>query len=104
MSSLGTQPRTEAELRDELQGLLDDYSEYMRVHRMKVTRGVLETIVTTAGEVAEDIVKLRFGKLANLLFTASAHRAALLETELAAPGREIAYISRVNKTFARTGA
>ena len=99
MRHLASEARSEKELKDELEGLFDEYREYMRVHKLKTTRGTIETVVTTVGEVAENVLKLRFGKLANLLFAASGHRVSLLEAELAAPGREVAYIIKAQEAF-----
>ncbi len=86
-------------LADELQSLTQDYEQHMRVHELKINRGVLEIILTTAADLLEDTVKLRFGKLARLPFSLSHRKIALMEAELNAPGRELAYIIEARKEF-----
>ena len=68
-------------------------------HEMKVSKGILETVITLAGETVEDLVKFRWGKLAKLPFLVSSRKIELLEAELKAPGREVAYISSARKSF-----
>jgi len=99
-SNLTQMNRSPSEIAQELDWLLNEYEEHMRLHEMKITRGVFETLITVTAEAAEDLVKVRWGKLAKSLFTLSNRKIELLEAELKAPGREIAYISHARKTFA----
>ena len=92
MTKANVSPR---ELADEIEWLLHEYETYMRVHEMKVRRGVLETVITGAAQMAEDFVKIKWGKLAKMPFAISARKIELLEAELKAPGREITYIAHV---------
>lgn len=89
------------EVAEELVWLAHEYQQHMKVHRMKVNRGILEIVVTTAGELAEDLVKLRWGKLSKLLFSMSHRKIDLMEAELKAPGREIAYLVKARNEFRR---
>lgn len=90
---------TPSEIAEEIEWLLHTYEEYMNIHRMKINRGVLETIITGAAEIAEDLVKVRWGKLAKMPFSVSSRKIELLEAELKAPGREIAYIAHARSEF-----
>jgi hypothetical protein len=85
---------SEHEVTQELEWALHDYEEHMRFHKMKANRGILETVVATSAEIAEDLVKFRWGKLAQSLFSTSHREIDLLEAELKAPGRELAYVSK----------
>ena len=96
MAKVDSSPR---ELMDELEWLLDEYETHMRVHKMRIRKGVFQTVVTGAAEIAEDFVKIRWGKLAKLAFAVSATKIELLEAELKAPGREIAYIAHARSEF-----
>ena len=93
-----------AEVSDELAWLLSDYEAYLRLHEMKVNIGALETVLTAAGEVAEDLVKLKLSKLAKLPFVLKHRKLALLEAEITAPGREVAYIVKARHEFRRNEA
>ena len=57
-----------AEMKEEIEMLLDDYEEHMKLHRMKVNKGATETLLTVAVKVAEDFVKLKWGELGKLPF------------------------------------
>jgi hypothetical protein len=96
-SDIRKNPKGGAECR--LEWLLYQYEEHMRLHHMKVNRGVLETIITTVAECVEDVLKIRWGKVANSLFALRHQHLALLEAELKAPGREVAYIIKARNTF-----
>jgi hypothetical protein len=101
ISTLSKASASPVEVVQELDWLLHEYEQHMRLHEMKMTKGVFETVITLAAETAEDLVKVRWGKLAKGLFALSARRIDLLEAELKAPGREIAYVFRARQTFGR---
>jgi hypothetical protein len=90
-----------AEMKQEIEVLLDDYEEHMKLHRMKVNKGTTQTLVTVAGKVAEDFVKLKWGELAKLSFILRERRISLLEAELKAPKRELAFISMARSRFSK---
>jgi len=71
------------------------------MHKMKTKKGVLETFVTVGAEIAEDILKIKWGRLAKLLFTVSGQKLELMEAEMNAPGRDIAYLIHAREAFAR---
>jgi hypothetical protein len=96
MRKIANESRPVGEIREELEWLLTEYERYMRLHRMKVNVGIVETVVTTTAELIEDITKLKFSHAASLPFVAKHRRIALLEAELQAPGREVAYISKAH--------
>jgi hypothetical protein len=93
--------RSEAEIAQELDYLLREYEHYMKVHELKIKKRVWETVLTATAETAEHASRLRFGQMAKSLFSISSRKIDLLEAELNAPGREIAYLSRVHKAFGR---
>jgi hypothetical protein len=88
-----------AELEEKVEYLIHEYTEHMKLHRMKINTGMLETVVTTAAEVVGDLVSLKWGHAARALFSLNHRKIALLEAERAAPGREIAYIVRAKEAF-----
>jgi hypothetical protein len=89
----------EREIVEELDWLTHEYTEYMRLHKMKVNKGMVEIFVTTGAEIAEGLIKMQWGKLAGLLFSLRHRKIDLLEAELKAPGREIAYVIQARKEF-----
>ena len=59
----------------------------------------METIVKLPFEFLENTLKLKFSKLPEPLFTLRKRELYLLEAELNAPGRELAYIVQAQEIF-----
>ena len=83
---------TSNEIEDEIRELVYEYEEYMKLHRIKFQASCLETVITVAADVAEGLVKLKWGKAARALFSIKKNQIELFEKERGAPGREIAYL------------
>lgn len=96
---MAQQSITAAEIRQEIEWLVHEYRAHMHLHRMKITLGALETIVTATGDALENIANLKFGALAKAAFSLKHRRIQLLEAERQAPGRELAYIVRAREVF-----
>jgi hypothetical protein len=86
-------------LQDEVSHLLDEYQQYMKIQDAKFSSGALRTIVTTAAEVCESLMKLKFKSLAEMPFKINDAHIAMQEAELKAPGRALAYIVDAQKKF-----
>lgn len=87
------------ELETEFLQLMFEYEEFLRMHRLRVTKGAIEVLVTTTAEVAEDLVKMKWGKVAKAPFEWSRNKLALYDAEQDAPGREVAYIIKAIHHF-----
>jgi hypothetical protein len=87
------------ELTEELAYLLNDYTEYIKLQRKKFDMGIVRTVLRAGSEVAEGLVRLKFTKVLDTLFSFERHNLALSEAELKAPGREVAYIALVKDKF-----
>lgn len=87
------------ELEEKLEYLLDQYDTHMKFHRMKCKKGVIETVVTTTAEVMEDLMSFRWGKMAHSVFSIKNKQLYLMEEEMKAPGREVAYIYKAKERF-----
>jgi hypothetical protein len=70
------------------------WSIICRPNRILRKRGLRHQV-----QFAEDLVKLKLGKLAKIPFSIRHRNIALLEGELKSPGREIAFISKAQETF-----
>lgn len=88
-----------AHLNDEILYLMDDYSQYMKVHNLKTRDSVLYTVLTTTAEVIENVTKFNFKELVEIPFKLRERSILRLEAELQAPGREIAYVIETNKKY-----
>lgn len=61
---------------------------------------MLETVVVATAECLENLVRLKFSKMAKALFSIKKRRVALLREELRSPGSELAYIAAAKHYFA----
>jgi hypothetical protein len=99
LSKVGQQELPPGELREEIEWLVQEYEDHMRLHRMKIGAGTLESVVTATAELLENIVKLKFGATAKALFAFRQRKIQLLEAERQAPGRELIYLVRSRQRF-----
>lgn len=91
--------RTAAELVDEINELLYEYQRYMELHRIKCGTGVLRVVLTATAEIIDSLVRLRFAKAVEAVLTLTERQIALSQAELAAPGRELAYLLDASSRF-----
>jgi len=87
------------DLEDELRYLIDEYVAYMRLHRMKANTGPIRMVLVQGAQLAENILKMKWGAAAEQLLSFRERQIALLEAEQKAPGREIAYIVEAQRRF-----
>lgn len=87
------------ELEDEIKELVYEYERHMRASRISGAKEALEVMITGAAGLAEDVVKLRLGKIAKLAAAILNRRASLLREEATAPGRELALIPEARLAF-----
>lgn len=87
------------DLADKLHYLVMEYKHYMKIQNMKFTSSTIESVLVSSVRIIEDIAKFRLSKLLEDLFHVKNQKIALLEAELKAPGREIAYVAEVQRKF-----
>lgn len=87
------------ELEDEVLTMLDDYETHLKLAKMKYRKGVLEILVTTPLEIAEDLVKFKWSNISKSIFKLKQNKIKLIEEELKAPGREVAHIAHSRSNF-----
>jgi hypothetical protein len=95
---IATQLHSPKEVGEELDYLVDEYEHHMKVHEIKYRRGTLEALVVGTAEALEDLAKIKWGALTKRLFTRN-RKVDMLQAELNAPGREIAYVLKARKSF-----
>lgn len=87
------------EIEEELEWLINEFQNHMRLHKMKANTETLEVMVKAPLEILEDLIKLKFSKIPEPLFALKKRQINLLEAELNAPGREMAYIIKTRDAF-----
>lgn len=80
------------EIEDKLELLIAEYEHHMKIHKMKIKRGTLQSLIVTPAELLEDLIKLKWGQVGQKLFSLRQHKIALLEAEASSPGREVAFV------------
>lgn len=87
------------EILDRIEWLINEYKAHSDMHKLRYGRSSLEILVTTTANTIENIVRLKVGKAIQGLFDVQRQRADLLKAELETPGREIAYLIKVQDQF-----
>ena len=85
---------------DELETLLQNYRDYMRVQHIKYGEGTISTIIVCALDAFENLLNFKVGTALRSLVDIRAKRIALTEAELLAPGREVSYLIHANSAVA----
>ena len=96
---ISTENLSTSEIEDELQWLMNEFQRHMRIHKMKANTETLEVLVKAPLEIIEDLIKLKFSKIPEPFFALKKRQINLMEAELNAPGREMAYIIKARDTF-----
>lgn len=99
MSEIARANLPSADMEEKLEYLISQYQRHLEIHRMKTSVGILETTLVSTGEIIENLVRIKWGKLAKMLFSFRERKLALLEGELTSPGSEIAYVIKARETF-----
>lgn len=82
-----------------LEKLINDYKEYMQLQKMKVNSGAFESFVTIAANAPKNFLLINWGEIAKVGFILKHRRIALMEAEMNAPGRQIAYLIKTQEQF-----
>jgi hypothetical protein len=97
--SLATKKLTEAEIRDELEWSLNQYTKAMEIHRIKSSQSFVDVFVISSLEIIENLAKFNWSKIAKGMLSVQKRKVELLEAEMKAPGRECAYVFDARKRF-----
>lgn len=99
ISKISSQNLPPAEIEEEFESLTNDFQKHMNFHKMKANTETLEVMVKAPLEIIENLVKLKFSKIPEPLFALKKRQINLMEAELNAPGREVAYMIKTQETF-----
>jgi hypothetical protein len=89
------------QLGEKIADLLADYERALAAHKMKYTSSVLRSVIVGAAGVVEDIVKFRFEKAADRLFSIRTARADMLLAEASTVGKELSLVTKLTEKFGR---
>lgn len=90
---------TSGEIIEQMQYNCAKYEEYINLHKIKLNYGSLETLISIPAEMIEGVLKLKPTKIVNAIFKIKRQKVDLLEKEITAPGRDLAYVLKSNEYF-----
>ncbi len=76
-----------------------EYETHLRSFHLRSSTTGLEALFSIPFEIAEDLVKIKWSSAVRRLFALKHTRGELLQNELNAPGREIAYLLHARRVF-----
>jgi len=87
------------DLQEEIEYLIQEYKKYMDIQQLKYSVSTFEAVITTAADLIEDLAKFKLKKLVEKAFSIFKQDVQLLESELKAPGKEVAYFIHAQDRF-----
>lgn len=99
MNEIARATLTLNEVEEKLEWLIFEYKKHLELHRLKTNSGTLQTLLTATAGCLENIIKLNLEKATKGLFALKDRHISLMEQELTAPGREIAYVVKAREHF-----
>jgi hypothetical protein len=99
MNKVAKGNHTFIEIEQELEFLMSEYRQHMKLHKMKTNTGTITTYLKVGIEFLEELRQLKPSKAVEALFSLRHRRIALMEGELTSPGSEVAYVLKAQDTF-----
>ncbi len=90
---------SKSEMQDEIEYLINDYRQQMKLSKMKTRIGQLESIVCLPLELLENLIKIKWSKIPKEFIQIRKRKIDLLAEELKSPGRELSYIVSAQDYF-----
>lgn len=100
INEIGNENMTSKEIEQKLEHLLTEYSSHIDFHKMKYSKGVIETVITTTLLVMENVLQLKLSNASKVIFDLKRMQIDLLDAERNATGKEVAYIHKLEKLTA----
>lgn len=97
VSDIGRKDLTESEISDRLEYTLNEYKQHLKLHRLKTDLSSFEVYTIAVLEVLENLIKLKFSKAIGNIMTLRRKEIEMLQDELMLPGKEVAYITKVEE-------
>lgn len=99
MQDIASKEYTKQEIEERVDHLLNEYERHMFFHKLKYQTAAGHILVNAPLEILENLVKFKWSSIGKSIFSFKEKQFDLMEAELKAPGRELAYISKANAKF-----
>jgi hypothetical protein len=99
LRNLANKNQSEADIRDEIEWLVNEYSKAMAIHHIKSSQSFVDVFMVSPLEIIENLVKFNWSRLAKGVVSVRKRKIELLEAEMKSSGRECAYVLRARQRF-----
>jgi len=87
------------EIEEEYRYLKNRYEQAIKIHKLKTSNNIFQTTIQTSAELLENVAKLKFRKLTDLLFKFKENKISLMEAEMKSDGNQLSYLFKVKEKF-----
>lgn len=101
MQDISRKDYSQKEISERIESLIYEYETHLKLHKLKFSHGSMRVFVTSALEILENLATLKFSKVVDSMFSLQSKEIDLLEAQLKAPGKEIAYIVDANNKLGK---
>jgi hypothetical protein len=99
MGDIARQKLTATEANEKLEWLIFQHKKHLEAHKLSYRWGTLGGTFVAAAEILEDLVKIKWGKVAGAVVSIFDRRLELMKAELSNPAKEISYIVKAQERF-----
>lgn len=96
---ISSEELSKAEIEDEIEWRINEFQRHMKYHKIKANTETVEVLVKAPLEIIENLVKLKLSKIPEPFFAVKKRQLMLMEAEMNAPGKELAYIIKSREAF-----
>jgi hypothetical protein len=96
-TKLSKEALTPNEVKEEIEWMLEEYKQHLKLAKMKFDLGKLEGIYLTSLKFVENLIKLKPSEAFGSLYIMKKNRIELLEAELNSPGKEVAILASLER-------
>jgi hypothetical protein len=97
LRTFASQGRSPAEIREEIEYMIQDHMAYLSLHKITSTRSRLDILLSLEAEAIDTLEQLKFEAATQTVVEVRKHQMGLYELERAAAGREVAYITNARR-------
>ncbi|NGY38987.1 hypothetical protein FQU23_015935 [Flavobacterium sp. XN-5] len=97
ISKISSSAKNISEIEEEYRELKYKYEQSIKIHKLKTSSSVFQTTIQTGAELLENIARLKFSKVADLLFKFRENQISLMENELKAEGNQLSYLFKMKE-------
>lgn len=99
IKKISTEELSKAEIEDEIDWRINEFQKHMKYHKIKANTETLEILVKAPLEIIENLIKVKLSKIPDPFFVLKKRQLMLMEAEINAPDKELAYIIKTRETF-----